>query len=91
MRWLFAPMWRLWHIALRSDVPDERAAGLVASLRTPPIPTPWDVFDSTGRWLCTVTMPAGFTPLDIGNDDVAGLARDADDVEYVRLYRLLKP
>jgi hypothetical protein len=62
-----------------------------SSLRTQPIPTEWDVFDPEGRWLCTVTMPANFTPLDVGNDYVAGLARDSDDVEYVRLYRLVKP
>ena len=36
-------------------------------------------------------MPARFTPLEIGTDYVAGLWRDPDDVEYVSLYRLLKP
>jgi hypothetical protein len=31
------------------------------------------------------------TPLDIGSDHVAGVWRDDDDVEHVRLYTLTKP
>jgi hypothetical protein len=55
------------------------------------VPSNWDVFDPSGRWLCTVTLPAQFTPLEIGDDYVAGLARDEDDVERVEVYRLRKP
>jgi hypothetical protein len=51
----------------------------------------WDVLDPEGRWLCTVQLPARFTPLEIGSNYVAGLARDGDEVEQVRVYRLLKP
>lgn len=51
----------------------------------------WDVFDEGGLWLGTVTMPLRFSPLDIGPDYVLGLWRDADDVEHVRMYELVKP
>jgi hypothetical protein len=51
----------------------------------------WDVFNPQGGWLCTVELPPSFTPLEIGTDYVAGLWRDNDDVEHVRLYRLAKP
>lgn len=59
--------------------------------QTMAVPSVWDVIDGSGRWLCTVEMPARFTPLEIGVDYVAGLSRDEDDVEYVRAYRLVKP
>jgi hypothetical protein len=59
--------------------------------QTIPVATRWDVLDSTGRWLCTVDLPERFTPLEIGADYVAGVARDRDDLEQVRVYRLLKP
>ena len=36
-------------------------------------------------------LPPRFQPLDIGPDYVLGLWRDADDVEQVRLYGLVKP
>jgi hypothetical protein len=64
--------------------------GPVATI-TIPAPTIWDVIDSNGRWLCTLTMPAHFTPLEIGADYVAGISRDADDVESIRVYRVVKP
>jgi hypothetical protein len=59
--------------------------------QTMSVPSTWDVLDSEGRWLCAVHLPARFTPLEIGTDYVAGLARDEDDVEQVRVYRLRKP
>lgn len=62
-----------------------------SSTQTIDVPTTWDVFDAGGLWLSTVELPARFTPLEIGDDYVAGLARDEDDVEHVRLYRLQKP
>ncbi len=72
------------HVRGRRAISQRRAASRVAA-------THWDVFDPTGCWPCTVTMPANFMPLEIGGDDGAGLARDDDDVEYVRRYRLVKP
>jgi hypothetical protein len=59
--------------------------------RVPSISTNWRVFDQSGRWLGTVTMPPRFKAMEIGRDYVLGLWRDADDVEHVRLYRLTKP
>jgi hypothetical protein len=54
-------------------------------------PTAWRVFDPSGIWLGTVTLPARFNPMDIGKDYVLGLWRDEDDVEHIRIYRLRKP
>jgi hypothetical protein len=51
----------------------------------------WDVIDANGRWITTVDLPARFTPVEIGADYVAGLARDEDEIEQVRVYRLRKP
>lgn len=49
----------------------------------------WAVLDGEGRWLGEVELPARFAPLEIGGGYVIGLYRDADDVEYVRRYRVL--
>lgn len=54
-------------------------------------PSRWSVFDAAGRWLGQVTLAAGFRPMEIGDDYVLGLARDEDEVEYVRVYGLEKP
>ena len=51
----------------------------------------WCVFDSGGILLGEVEYPVGFVPLDIGPDYVLGVWRDADDVEHVRMYELVKP
>ncbi len=50
----------------------------------------YTVFDTTGQELGRVTMPERFTPMQIGGSFVLGVWRDDDDVEYVRLYRLIK-
>src|SRR5688572_28151677 len=60
-------------------------------IQTMTVPSRWNVHDSEGRWLCVVELPARFTPVEIGTDYVAGLGRDIDDVEQVRVYRLRKP
>lgn len=72
-----------WHFELKEP-------GLVR-VQTMAAPAKWDVFDSAGRWLCTVDLPARFTPLEIGDDYVAGMSRDEDGVERVDIYRLRKP
>jgi hypothetical protein len=59
--------------------------------QTMTVPSRWDVIDTQGRWLTTVDLPARFTPVEIGADYVAGLARDEDEIEQVRVYRLRKP
>jgi hypothetical protein len=58
---------------------------------TIPVTTRWNIVDPSGRWLCVVDLPARFTPVEIGTDYIAGLGRDIDDVEQVRVYRLRKP
>ncbi len=51
----------------------------------------WDVFDPEGVWLGGVEMPPGFVVSEIGDDYVAGVWRDALDVEFVRVMELSKP
>ena len=53
--------------------------------------TTWSVFDSSGVWVTDVVLPARFEVFDIGDGYVAGVWRDEDDVEHVRVYRLTKP
>ncbi len=51
----------------------------------------WTVFDQDGVLLGSLTFPVAFSPLDIGPDYILGVWRDADDVEHVRMYELVKP
>ena len=48
----------------------------------------WSVFDARGVWLGDVTMPARFSPLDVGADYVLGVMRDDDGVQTVVRYSL---
>jgi hypothetical protein len=50
----------------------------------------WSVFDPEGRFLGTVETPTGGRVQQIGSDFVLGIWRDELDVEYVRLYELIK-
>ena len=52
--------------------------------------TVWNVFDEEGRWLGKVEFPEGLMVREIGDDYVLGLWRDADDVQHVRMYDLVK-
>lgn len=52
-------------------------------------PTDFEVFDSTGRWLGEVRMPAGYVPIRITADAVVGTWSDDNDVKHVRVYRLM--
>ena len=52
--------------------------------------TRWTVVDAAGQWLGGVELPAGFTVHEFGTDDVLGVWRDADGVEFVRSYALIK-
>ncbi len=54
-------------------------------------PERWAVFDPTGVFLGSVELPVAFSPLDIGNDLVVGVWRDADNVQHLRVYELVKP
>jgi hypothetical protein len=53
-------------------------------------PRGWIVFAPDGHMLGTITTPSGLNVLDIGRDYVLGVARDALDVEHVRLYLIDK-
>lgn len=50
----------------------------------------WSVFDPEGRWLGMVETPAGLDVHQIGSDWILGTVKDELDVEYVRLYPLVK-
>jgi hypothetical protein len=54
-------------------------------------PRTWQVFDPEGVWLGSVETPAGVRVTEIGEDYLLGIVRDDLDVEYVRMYRLVKP
>ena len=62
-----------------------------ARTQTMTVASKWDVIDQNGRWITSVDLPARFTPVEIGVDYIAGLARDADEIEQVHVYRLRKP
>ncbi len=53
-------------------------------------PESWAVFDPNGTYLGTMMFPIGFTPLDVGNDQILGVWQDQMDVQYVRVYGLEK-
>lgn len=46
------------------------------------------VYSRTGELLATIDLPAGLSLRDAGPGWVLGVTRDADDVEFLRLYRL---
>lgn len=50
----------------------------------------YSVLDSTGHWQGDVSMPDGFRPTDIGTEYVTGIWQDEDDLQYVRVYRLVR-
>ena len=53
-----------------------------------PEPPVWQVLDGTGRWLGAVRMPERFRPHAVGSDWIAGVTRDAFDVERVEVRTL---
>jgi hypothetical protein len=48
----------------------------------------WDVLAPDGRWLTSVEMPANFEVRQIGRDFIAGILRDAFDLESLVVYPL---
>ena len=54
-------------------------------------PRTWSVFERDGRWLGDLVVPLGLRVAEIGEDHVAGVERDESGVEFVRVYRLVKP
>lgn len=51
----------------------------------------WSVFSAAGVWLCDVSFPDRFRPLEIGDDYVLGRFGDELDVEHVQMWDLVKP
>jgi hypothetical protein len=60
----------------------------IDSSPVPPLPGIWDLFGEDGAWLTTVHLPARFRLMWAGGDRVAGVAKDALDVESVQVWRL---
>jgi hypothetical protein len=54
-------------------------------------PVEWDVYDLQGRQVARITTPARFQPHEIGEEHVTGLFLDDMDVNYVRVYGVVKP
>ena len=73
---------RLW--VREAHLADASGAGQLTT--SPLVPSVWSVFDSGGRWLGDITMPARFRPTDIGPHYILGIALDSDGVETVVQY-----
>lgn len=63
----------------------------IEAFRLPGDPQVWRVYTARGERVATVRMPPRFQLMEAGEDYVLGLWRDANDVEYVRMYGLVKP
>jgi hypothetical protein len=50
----------------------------------------WNVFDSEGVLVGRATLPENFTPMEIGEDYLLGVGWDDLNVEYLRIYRLVR-
>ncbi len=50
----------------------------------------WDIFDTQGVWLGTVRTPPRFVLYEVGEAYLLGLWRDEFEVEYVRMYGLIR-
>jgi hypothetical protein len=63
----------------------------VEAYRTPWELNPrWDVFTPEGVWLGSVNTPNRFTIHQIANDFVLGVWRDDSDIEYIRMFNLVR-
>jgi hypothetical protein len=49
------------------------------------------VYDTTGKAIATVRCPDRMRPYQVGPQEIIGLWRDPDDVEHVRVYRVVRP
>jgi hypothetical protein len=52
------------------------------------LPIECAVFGPHGQWLGHVTLPAGFTPHEIGEDWMLGVQRDTLEAEHGQLLRI---
>ncbi len=53
-------------------------------------PNGWAVFDAEGRLLGSMELPDGFTPFEVGDDYILGVATDDFGVERLQVYGLGK-
>jgi hypothetical protein len=51
----------------------------------------WWIFDPKGALIARAKLPSGFTPHEIGADDVIGETRDETDVQFVERRRIVRP
>lgn len=56
----------------------------------PTRPSSWDVFESSGRYLGSVSLPPRFEPFEIGSDYVLGVRKDELDIEHLLQLPLVK-
>ncbi len=54
-------------------------------------PIRWDVHAEDGTWLGSVELPPRFALTSVGEDWVAGIHADENDVQTPRVYRLIRP
>ena len=54
-------------------------------------PSVWDVFDASGRYTVTATLPEKFRPFQVTATSIIGVLQDELDVEYVVRYRVGLP
>ncbi|NOT09565.1 MAG: hypothetical protein HOP28_15345 [Gemmatimonadales bacterium] len=50
----------------------------------------WTIYGKSGALIATITLPAGLRLLEAGRDYVLGVSKDTDDVEYVRMYGIVR-
>ena len=74
------------HVADPDDVPEADLWNLRAYASRS-----WTVFDSEGRWLGTVSMPAGFTPSEVDTTALLGTRIDDLGVAWIERYPILRP
>ena len=81
------PQGTMWvqHIQSPSTVPEGEDWNPLEDAGAPD----WDVFDSNGRYLGVVSMPARFQPRMIRDDKIYGVWRDELDVQYVARMRIV--
>lgn len=50
----------------------------------------WSIYANSGARMAVISLPQGFRLLDAGRDYVLGVWRDQDDIDYIRVYQLVK-
>ncbi len=53
-------------------------------------PNHWSVFDTAGVWISDVVTPGDLSIQEFGSDYVLGIWRDEYDLEYLRIYGIVK-